>query len=220
MFRDRSKPEVVACISRFCAGIEKGRKNSALLLLIKNGVIPIKIKGIDTAELLSQLKTAEGRKELYKKYRELIMYFIFGVGTTIISFATYYLFRWIFPDAQSVPSWLSWIFNITSMFGAESNTALPVILSWIFSVTFAFVTNRVYVFGSKASGFGKVALEAVKFYASRIFTLLVDLVIMFLLVDLTGIENGLYEFCAKVLSNVVVLVLNFVLSKLLVFRNK
>ncbi len=190
------------------------------MYFFKSELIKIKIKGIDTAELLSQLKTAEGRKGLFTKYKELVMYFIFGVGTTIISFATYYLFRWIFPDAQSVPSWLSWIFGITEVFGAESNTALPVILSWIFSVTFAFVTNRVYVFNSEAKGFGGVLFESVKFYASRIFTLLVDLVIMFLLVDLTGIENGLYEFCAKVFSNVVVLVLNFVLSKLLVFRKK
>ena len=193
---------------------------SLLLIFLKNGDDTIKIKGIDTTELLSKLKTAEGRRELFAKYRELIMYFIFGVGTTIISFATYYLFRWIFPDEQSVPPWLSWIFNITSMFGAESNTALPVILSWIFSVTFAFVTNRVYVFGSEARGFRSVFAETLKFYASRIFTLLVDLVIMFLLVDLTGIDNALYEFCAKVLSNVIVLVLNFVLSKLLVFTKK
>ena len=76
------------------------------------------------------------------------MYFLFGIGTTVISFVTYYLFRWIFPNEESVPAWLGWIFNITSSFGIESNTALPVILSWIFSVTFAFLTNRVYVFSS------------------------------------------------------------------------
>ena len=168
--------------------------------------------------MLSSLRTSEGRRELFSRYKELILYFVFGVGTTIISFVTYYLFRWMFPDAGSVPQWLSWIFGITSAFGAESNTALPVILSWIFSVTFAFVTNRVYVFDSKAKGFAAVLKETVMFYLSRVFTLLVDLVIMFLLVDLTGIDNKLYEFCAKVLANCVVLVLNFVLSKLIVFR--
>ena len=165
------------------------------------------------------IKTAEGRKQLFSKYRELIMYIIFGVCTTVISFVTYYLFRWIFPDENAVPSWLSWIFNITAVFGTESATALPVILSWICSVTFAFITNRLYVFESKTEKAG-ILRECVMFYLSRVFTLLVDLVIMFLLVDLTGIQNGLYEFVAKVISNIAVLILNYVLSKLLVFRKK
>ena len=63
-------------------------------------------------------------------------------------------------------------------------------------------------------------LEALRLYASRIATLLVDLLIMFLLVDLPGIHNVLYEFCAKVFSNIIVLILNFILSKIFVFRNK
>lgn len=147
------------------------------------------------------------------------MYIIFGVCTTIISFVTYYLFRWIFPDENSVPDWLKWVFNLTSAMGKESATALPVLLSWICSVTFAFVTNRLFVFQSEAKKAG-VLREGVTFFLSRVFTLVVDLVIMFLLVDLTGIQNGLYEFAAKVLSNVVVLVLNYVLSKVFVFRKK
>ncbi|MGN0650957.1 MAG: GtrA family protein [Oscillospiraceae bacterium] len=148
------------------------------------------------------------------------MYFIFGVGTTLVSFAAYYLFRFIFPSEASVPPFLRWIFNITSAFGTESATALPVILSWIAAVTFAYITNRLFVFENRAHGFGKVLAEAVMFYLARVATLFVDLVIMFLLVDLTGIENGLYEFFAKCVSSVVVLILNYVLSKLIVFRKK
>lgn len=147
------------------------------------------------------------------------MYIIFGVCTTVISFVTYYIFRWIFPDESSVPAWLGWIYGITSAFGTESATALPVLLSWICSVTFAFVTNRLFVFQSSAKKAG-VVREGAAFFLSRVFTLIVDLVIMFLLVDLTGIKNGLYEFAAKVLSNIVVLVLNYILSKVLVFRKK
>lgn len=133
---------------------------------------------------------------------------------------SYYICRVIFPDSESVPKWLAWIFNITSYFGIESNTALPVIISWFLSVTFAFLTNRVYVFGSRANTVGKFLMEALKLYASRIATLLVDLLIMFLLVDLTGIHNAIYEFCAKVFSNVIVLILNYILSKVFVFRVK
>lgn len=178
------------------------------------------IKGIDIKEVLKQLKTAEGRRAFYSNHKEIILYFVFGVGTTIISFLSYYLIRWLFPDKESVPSWLGWFFGITDVFGIESNTAFPVVISWILSVTFAFITNRVYVFNSTAKSVGQVIKECVLFYASRIATLLVDLVIMFLLVDLTGIENGLYELCAKVFSNVIVLVLNYILSKIVVFRKK
>lgn len=166
------------------------------------------------------LKTKDGRKEFYREYKELILYFVFGVGTTVVSMGSYYLCRIFFPDKESVPGWLQWIYSITSAFGIESNTALPVIVSWFLSVTFAFLTNRVFVFGSQAHTFGKFIPEALRFYASRIATLLVDLLIMFLLVDLTGIHNFIYEFCAKVFSNVVVLILNYILSKVFVFRKK
>ena len=84
-------------------------------------------------EIFAGLKTKDGRKQLYAKYREIIMYVVFGALTTIISFASYYAARWIFPDAQSVPVWLRWIFSITSVFGTDSATALPVIISWILS---------------------------------------------------------------------------------------
>lgn len=181
------------------------------------GVIYIKEK---LKTVLEALKTKDGRKKFYKDHKQLILYFVFGVGTTVVSMVTYYICRVFLPNKESVPGWLQWIYSITGTFGIESNTALPVIISWFLSVTFAFVTNRIYVFGSGANTFGRRVTEMLRFYASRIFTLFVDLLIMFLLVDLTGINNFIYEFCAKVFSNVVVLVLNFILSKFFVFRKK
>ena len=77
----------------------------------------------------------------------------------------------------------------------------------------------IIVFRSKKKG-AFVILEALKFFASRLFTLAVDILIMFLLVDLTGIHNFFYEFGAKIISTIVVLVLNYILSKLFVFRKK
>lgn len=171
-------------------------------------------------ETLVSFKTKEGRAEFYELHKEIILYFAFGVGTTIVSMGSYYLSRLLFPNRESVPGWLQWIYSITGIFGIESKTALPVIISWFLSVTFAFLTNRVYVFGSQANTFGKFMLEALRLYASRVATLFVDLLIMFLLVDLPGIHIAIYEFCAKVLSNVIVLALNFVLSKIFVFRKK
>ena len=168
-------------------------------------------------EIISLIKTSEGRKELFRKYREIIMYLIFGVLTTVVSIVGYIVFRAVFPNAQSVPEQLSWIFTLTSRFGIESNTVFPNILSWILASTFAFITNRLFVFRSENKTFGKVLLEALRFYASRISTLLVDVILMFLLVDLTGFHAGWYELLAKVFTNVVVIVLNYIFSKLFVF---
>ena len=145
------------------------------------------------------------------------MYLIFGVLTTVVSIVGYIVFRAVFPNAQSVPEQLSWIFTLTSRFGIESNTVFPNILSWILASTFAFITNRLFVFRSENKTFGKVLLEALRFYASRISTLLVDVILMFLLVDLTGFHAGWYELLAKVFTNVVVIVLNYIFSKLFVF---
>lgn len=133
---------------------------------------------------------------------------------------SYYLTRLLFPDAESVPSWLQWIYRITDVFGIESSTALPVIVSWFLSVTFAFLTNRVYVFESHADTFGKFMLEALKLYATRLATLLVNLLLMFLLVDLPQMHNFVYEFIAMIFTNIIVLILNYVLSRIFVFRKK
>lgn len=174
---------------------------------------------IDIKSILKRAVHPKEWKSLYSEYKELINYVIFGVLTTVVSFVSYYIFRNIFPDENSVPEFLRWVFNLTAVFGTESATVLPVFLSWICSVTFAYVTNRIWVFESRAKG-GRAVLECLKFYGARVLTLFVDILIMFLLVDLTGISGALWEFFAKAVSSVFVLVLNYILSKVLVFRGK
>lgn len=174
---------------------------------------------IDIKNILKRAVHPREWKSLYTEYKELFNYIVFGVLTTVVSFVSYYIFRKIFPGENSVPDFLKWVFNLTAVFGTESATVLPVFLSWICSVTFAYITNRIWVFESKAKGLGAV-FECLKFYGARVLTLFVDILIMFLLVDLTGINGTLWEFFAKAVSSVFVLVLNYILSKLLVFRGK
>lgn len=174
---------------------------------------------IDIKDILKRAVHPKEWKSLYNDYKEIVNYVIFGVLTTVVSFGTYYLFRFIFPDENSVPIWLKWVFNITAVFGTESSTALPVILSWFCAVTFAYITNRIWVFESKAKG-AAIAAECGKFFGARVLTLLVDMLIMFLMVDLTGIKGIWWELFAKIVDSAVVLVLNYILSKLLVFRKK
>lgn len=86
------------------------------------------------------------------------------------------------------------------------------IISWILSVTFAYFANRKYVFKSN----GKVIEEAVGFYGARILTLLIDMFSMFLMVTLFHINDKI----AKIIVQFIILVLNYIFSKYLVFNDK
>ena len=141
----------------------------------------------------------KNRKNLTKEQKEIALYIIFGVLTTAVSFASYFLFRRILP---------------------YENTSVPVVLAWVCAVTFAYFTNKIWVFGSRRDNFGSVIREFMLFYAARLSTLGVDLLMMFLMVDLPGIKNAVYEFFARVLVSAVVLALNYILSKKIVFNKK
>lgn len=135
-------------------------------------------------------------KSLYKKYEEIINYVIVGGCTTFVSLASYYLCVFTVFDPDDVI--LLQCANI---------------ISWVLSVTFAFFANRKYVFKSKNP---KVLEEASKFYGARILTLLIDMLFMWLTVSVLKWNDKLM----KLLSQVVILVLNYIISKFLVFIKK
>lgn len=134
--------------------------------------------------------------KLYKKYEEIINYLIVGGLTTIVSLGTYYFCVYTFLDPENA-------FQLQ----------LANIISWICCVTFAYFANRIFVFKSKRKDKLK---EAVSFYSSRIATLLMDMGIMFVFVTLIGFNDKIM----KLVVQVVVTILNYVLSKLLVFKKK
>lgn len=129
---------------------------------------------------------------LYLKYQELCNYCIVGALTTLVSLVSYFI--------------LSRIFDISNNFYfILSNT-----ISWILSVAFAYITNKKYVFNSDAKGIK----EVIKFVSSRIATYLIDLFLMFIFVKVILINNDI----SKLIVQVVVFVLNYIFSKLLVFK--
>jgi len=135
-------------------------------------------------------------KELYMKYKELVNYLIVGVLTTVVSLGTYYGCVLTFLDPQSA---------------VELQVAN--ILSWIAAVTFAYFTNRKFVFESTESNMIK---EAAKFYASRLSTLGMDMVIMFVGVTWLGFSDKIM----KLVVQVIVTIANYVISKFLVFKKE
>ncbi len=129
------------------------------------------------------------------KHREIILYLLFGALTTLVSLATYFVCTRFFLDATNA-----------------MELQLANIIAWFVSVLFAYITNRRYVFQS----YGKVAQEMLKFYLSRVGTLGVDMLLMYLLVTVGGVQDGI----AKVVVQVIVIVANYILGKLLVFKEE
>ena len=131
---------------------------------------------------------------IYYKNPEVWNYLIVGLLTTLVSFIVYFAVTRTFLDV-SVPMELQ-IANI---------------ISWIISVAFAYVTNRIFVFKSKNKN---IFAEVTKFVGSRILSLLMDIGIMFLVVTVLSMS----DIIGKLISQVVVIIANYVLSKLLVFK--
>lgn len=139
----------------------------------------------------------EPMRKLLIKYRELIMYGIFGVLTTIVNYAAYLLCM-AAGERAAVP---------------YANTAASC-AAWVISVLFAYFTNRRWVFASKAEGFAPRAKECASFFASRLFSGVIDLAIMYAAADVMGFDGRI----VKLLSNVLVIIINYILSKFIVFK--
>ena len=127
---------------------------------------------------------------LDKKYREIVNYIIIGGLTTVVSLASYYILR-IFIDSYMIAT----------------------VISWILAVSFAYITNKTFVFQSKEKN---VLKEFAKFIASRLTSLLIELLSMYVLVDIIKINDKI----SKLIVQFIVLVLNYLFSKLIVFKKE
>ena len=128
-------------------------------------------------------------KNIIQKNKEIIMYLVFGVLTTVVNIVVYYIFS-----------------NLLHMNYLFSNA-----MAWFLSVLFAYVTNRKYVFDSENN---QIIKEAISFFGSRLATGIMDMVLMWFLVNF----NIVNDVVAKVVVNVIVVILNYILSKLVVFK--
>lgn len=134
-------------------------------------------------------------KNIYNKHKEIINYIIVGGFTTFVSLVSYYIcIEFLNPNNPLLLQF--------------SN-----IISWICSVTFAYFSNRKFVFQSNEKNILK---ESSKFFASRLTTLLLDVIFMFVLVTVLNSNAKL----AKLLVQVLILICNYLFSKLLVFKRK
>ena len=137
--------------------------------------------------------------ELIKKYKSVILYIIFGGLTTVVDWSISFLLYYLWGDAiEATPVLLH---------GAN-------VIAWVAAVAFAYVTNRVWVFESKRHGLLPILGEIAAFAGGRVLTLLLQEAIMGIFCTWLGFN----EYLFKIIAAVLVVILNYFISKLLVFR--
>ena len=161
-------------------------------------------------------------KKLFEKYREIIVYIGVGLLTTVVAYGV--RFAVLYPFA----SMLSIDLSVNSADATVLRT-VAISLGWVAGVIFAFFTNKSWVFQDKVSGKGAVWAQFGKFTLSRLSTYFVEWglgALLPMLMIACGFEP--FEFIIKIdadmittaVSVVLVTVLNYILSKLLVFTKK
>ena len=126
---------------------------------------------------------------IMKLGKELLFYIIFGILTTLVNIAVYLFF--------------------TKILGV--NYLISNVIAWFLSVLFAYVTNRIWVFESVNTNILK---EITLFFSGRIFSGVVDTLLMFIFIDMLLVNDSI----SKIIIQIIVVVLNYVFSKLIVFK--
>lgn len=130
---------------------------------------------------------------LFEKYKETILYLVFGVLSTIVNIVTYLFFT-----------------RIIKLDVLVANS-----IAWLVAVLFAYITNKFFVFESKETNFKFLIKEFTSFASCRILSGVTEMGLMYVMIDLMAIN----DFIVKITTNVVVVVLNFIFSKLIIFKS-
>ena len=133
-------------------------------------------------------------RKLVEKYWDIISYLFFGVCTTIVNYIIY------------LPC-----YNLLGISATVSN-----MIAWVVAVAFAYLTNKPFVFKSNDWSRATVIPELTRFVGCRIGSGAAETLILLLTVDLLGWNGNIW----KLVTQVMVVVLNYIGSKLLVFKNK
>lgn len=129
---------------------------------------------------------------LYKKYKEILLYLFFGCLTVLVSIVSYAIFNLIFKIPALIAN----------------------IISWILAVLFAFYTNRIWVFRASTNSKRDFLRQMFSFFSGRFVTLIIEELILFLFI--TNLHYGSME--VKIVAQIVVVILNYIISKLWVFN--
>ena len=144
-------------------------------------------------KLISDYIEEENHISWYNKYREVLLYLVFGGLTTLINIISFYILRKL---------------NIKIY---TSN-----VIAWILSVLFAFITNKLFVFESKNKKAKENVKEVISFFFFRVLSLIFDMAFMYVMIQIFTAN----EMLSKVISNILVIILNYLFSKLFIFKSQ
>ena len=131
---------------------------------------------------------------LFAKYKQTILYLIFGVLSTIVNILTYAFCTRNLNIEFLISNWIA----------------------WIVAVLFAYITNKFFVFESKETNIKFLIKELSSFVSCRLLSGIIEMILMYTMISLMSLN----DFIVKIITNVVVVILNFILSKLIIFKNK
>lgn len=131
-------------------------------------------------------------KAILNRYNELISYGFWGVMTTLVNYAVFF----------------------TCLRFLNINYLISNVVSWVCAVAFAYVTNKLFVFNSKEWSLSKLKTEVLPFFIGRLFSLVVETIMLYILVDCLFFSSEIM----KVFTNLLVIVINYFISKFMIFK--
>ena len=138
--------------------------------------------------------------DFYREHQEGMRYLVFGALTTLVNILVYAIFAKIILKGIS---------------DEKIRINICEIIAFIAGITFAYITNKKYVFKSKTTSFKELFRELTSFVGCRIFTELISILMMNM-----SVWFNINDIFMKVVSNIVVIILNFVFSKIIIFKKK
>lgn len=133
-------------------------------------------------------------KKLYSAQREAILYIVFGGATTGVNFVVFWLCKWLLPTTPT------------------TNNAI----AWAMSVTFAYIVNKLFVFNSRNTAPRVVLVELTSFVGARFISGFAETLAIYVFVEKLGANDML----VKVIAAVIVVLLNYIFSRLIVFKKR
>ena len=133
-------------------------------------------------------------KRLWEKYKEIINYFIIGILTTLLNYISFAVL----------------------VYGLKLEMHLSNIIAWLIGVIFAYFTNKLFVFESKSFKTKVLLKEILSFGVARVFSLLLEELILFIFVNRLGME----KLIIKLFANIIVVIVNYILSKFIIFKKE
>lgn len=173
----------------------------------ENEILNEKQKTPDIFDRIMHIKPFSIFESFYIKNKSVLLYLFFGGLTTLVSILTFWIAE-LLINAD---------FNI-SIFGSlySVKVILTNAVSWICAVLFAFFTNRIWVFNSPTKTWKEFWRQMAAFFGGRFATFLLETVILIVFVSALKFN----ELAIKILAQIAVLVSNYIISKLIVFKDR